>query len=181
MARPQFPWVYPYTEDVAGTKTRYKGESERSVLRPTIIATASAAETLEQKVEALIDSGSEHTLCAPWIARALGLDLGDAFRELPLGIGGNTLTARFLDVSLRIYAPQPNGNEFFEWQTEVGFVDEWRPPWQILLGQVGFLDRFTVTMHRGAQAFAVHEYERFDEEYGVLVRLASEVNPRFEP
>ena len=32
----------------------------------------------------------------------------------------------------------------------------------MLLGQVGFLDKFTVTMHRHAQALAVEAFEAFD-------------------
>ncbi len=39
----------------------------------------------------------------------------------------------------------------------------------MLLGSVGFLDRFTVTMSRFAQALAVEERTAFDERYGTVL------------
>lgn len=53
-----------------------------------------------------------------------------------------------------------------EWQAEVGFFSEWTSaPWQVLLGQVGFFDQFTVTFSRGALQLAIERAEAFDERY----------------
>lgn len=41
----------------------------------------------------------------------------------------------------------------------------WRPWFSVLLGQVGFLDRFTVTMSRHASALAIDDQEAFDATY----------------
>lgn len=36
-------------------------------------------------------------------------------------------------------------------------------------GPRGFIDRFTVTMHRGVQAFAVDEYGSFERRFGTMI------------
>jgi hypothetical protein len=54
-----------------------------------------------------------------------------------------------------------------EWQAPVGFFTQWEPPWGLLLGQVGFFDRFTVTMSRLSQALALEAAEEFDHRFGV--------------
>jgi hypothetical protein len=38
----------------------------------------------------------------------------------------------------------------------------------VLLGSVGFLDRFTVTASRFAQAVAVEGREAFDDRFGIV-------------
>jgi len=56
-----------------------------------------------------------------------------------------------------------------EWQAEVGFFNEWTSaPWQVLLGQVGFFDQFTVTFGRHALRLAIEDAEAFDQRYGTL-------------
>ncbi len=132
---------------------------------------------MEQKILALVDSGSEHVLAAPGIARAIGLDPSDSFREMPLGIGGQTVRVRFLDAIIRLHPPGGSIDEFVEWPAEIGFVHEWRPTWQIILGQVGFLDRWTITMHRHAQALVVEPFEQFDERFSQHYPLLEERQP----
>lgn len=163
MELPEFPWIYPFAEDAAAAG-RYAGG--RMVLRPLVEVSVAGAVAMEQKILALVDSGSEHTLAAPGIARAIGLDPGDAFREISLGIGGDTVRAHFLDGSMRLHPPGGSIDDFEEWPVEIGFVHQWRAPWQILLGQVGFFSRWTVTIQRDAQALAVEPYEAFDDRYG---------------
>lgn len=86
-----------------------------------------------------------------------------------MGIGGDTVKAHFLDASMRLHPPGGTIDEFEEWPVEIGFVHQWRAPWQILLGQVGFFSRWTVTIQRDAQALAVEPYEAFDERFGELL------------
>lgn len=62
---------------------------------------------------------------------------------------------RFSDLTLRLHPPDGDDDEFVEWEAEVGFVRHWRPTWPILVGQVGFFDKFTVTMSRLAQRVAI--------------------------
>lgn len=51
----------------------------------------------------------------------------------------------------------------------MGFVDGWHSFGLVLLGNVGFLDHFTVTVNRFSQAVAVENRGRFDERFGVIV------------
>jgi hypothetical protein len=68
------------------------------------------------------------------------------------------------DVTLRL-APEP-GLPGWEWQAEVGFFSEWTSaPWQVLLGQVGFFDQFTVTFGRSALQLAIENADAFDGRY----------------
>ena len=176
MIKPELRWQYAFTEDLSAE--RYPDNPDRAVLRPIVLVGFSE---LEQKVEALVDSGCEHILAAPWIARALGLDLEGTFREINLGIGGETLRVRFLDVLIRLYAPYPSQDTYIEWGAEVGFPHGWRPTWQVLLGQIGFYDRFTVTMHRGAQSLVIEDSDTFDNRFGVPTGSTSMSQPRFAP
>jgi hypothetical protein len=40
-------------------------------------------------------------------------------------------------------------------------------PWQVILGQVGFFDQFTVTFSRRAFQLAIEDGEQFDKRYGL--------------
>ncbi len=56
-----------------------------------------------------------------------------------------------------------------EWEAPVGFVDGWHSFGLVLLGNVGFLDHFTVTASRFSQAVAVEDRDRFDDRFGVVL------------
>jgi hypothetical protein len=56
--------------------------------------------------------------------------------------------------------------ETLTWTLDVGFIDDWRPLYPVLLGNAGFLDQFTVTVSRFAQATAVETVAVFDERFG---------------
>ena len=65
-------------------------------------------------------------LAAPWLARAIGVDLHGS-PEIRVGLGGATRRAGFADVTLRLIAP--DGTAAVEWQADVGFIESWEPPW----------------------------------------------------
>lgn len=153
---PALPWLYPYQEDGPRRDT--------VVLRP-VVPIAMAGVESSPPVDALVDSGSENVLAAGWLAGASGCDLSRAHSTLDLGMGGHSVTARFLDVQLRLLAPGGSDEDFIEWSTEVGFIEEWRPTWPVLLGQVGFLDRFTVTMSRHTQELAIEPWDAFETRF----------------
>ncbi len=175
MSRP-FPWVFPYVEE-PHSKPRHPGGSP--VLRPALEVTL-VGSLGQQKVLALVDSGGEHTLAAPFLSRTIGVD-PDPNRELSLGIGGGSQLVRFTDVMLRISPPGAAADEFEEWQAEVGFFNKWTPPWSVILGQVGFFDHFTVSMSRYSQALAVEPCNEFDERFKIQIRESEERRPRFKP
>ena len=156
---PPFPWVFPYQED---------GPRHGNVVLRPIVPITLVGEDVSPTSLALIDSGCEHVLAAPWLANAVGVDPEKGHRRFDLGIGGRTVDVRIIDLSLRLHPPGGTDEDFIEWQAEVGFVDHWRPTWPILVGQVGFIDRFTVTMSRLAQQAAVEAPNSFDRRFGVV-------------
>lgn len=105
-------------------------------------------------------------LAAPWLATEIGADPKSSDLSIRLGIGGGTRIVRFLPLSMRLFAPGGGDDAYVEWTEMVGFLDQWRPQWPVLLGQDGFMKRFTVTMSRFAQAVAVEDGDEFDRRYG---------------
>jgi hypothetical protein len=118
----------------------------------------------EATFHALVDSGAERVLAAPGVARQIGVT-PDRDDPTPLKIGGETRLVHPADVTLRL-APEL-GLTGWEWRAEVGFFNEWTSaPWQVLLGQVGFFDQFTVTFSRTVLQLAIEGAERFDDRFG---------------
>jgi hypothetical protein len=132
-------------------------------------------------VLALVDSGSEHILAAPWLVADAKVELDHPRYETDLGIGGGTPTFKFADLRLRLQYPGGQDSQFIEWEAEVGFSNEWKAPWPILLGQHGFFDRFTVSMHRAAALTVVEEWGTFDERFGIQEGENDSHAQRFEP
>jgi len=172
-----FPWIFPYVED-PHSATRYPSESGRSVLRPFVEVSLPG---MEQKLAALVDSGSEHTLVARWVAQTVGLDPADAVHSVVLGISGDDIRVDLVPGRMRLHPPDSDIDTYVEWETELGIVDRWRPTWSVLLGQIGFFDRFTVSMHRGALTCVVEGWGKFDERFGIRLAGPSPPNPRFRP
>jgi hypothetical protein len=88
-------------------------------------------------------------------------------RELH-AVGGRTVVARYKTVSLRLHHHDDSGARH-RWEARVGFVDGWHSFGLVLLGNVGFLDHFTVTANRFSQAVAVEDRDRFDDRFGVVL------------
>lgn len=106
-------------------------------------------------------------LAAPWVAYAAGVEPRASDRILQLGIGGTAVSVRFVDLRIRLLAPGGTDEQFIEWETEVGFFDQWRPTFLMIRGQRGFLNQFTVTMSQFSQLTAVEEREKFDDRFGI--------------
>ena len=157
---PAFPWLYPYVED---------GPRLDQVVHRPIVSTALVGPSGEVSdgLYALVDSGCSHVLAAPWVAYAAGVEPKKSDRTLQLGIGGATVSVRFVDLRVRLLAPGGTDEQFIEWETEVGFFDQWKPTFLMILGQRGFLDQFTVTMSQFSQVTAVEERDKFDDRFGV--------------
>ena len=153
-----FPWLYPYQEDGPRLGS--------TVMRPVVPITLAAVETAPTSF-ALVDSGSEHILAAPWLAVAVGIDPLKSDKSMVLGIGGESVKTRFADLTIRLHPPGATDEDYIEWPAEVGFVEHWRPTWPIVLGQVGFIDRFTVTLQRQSQQLAVEDWDAFDQRFGI--------------
>ena len=154
---PPFPWKFPYQPD---------SPRQREVLRPIVSVRLGGGEW-STPVFALADSGSEHILAAPWLPSDALIDVDTPKYETVLGIGGDRLPVRFADARMRLQHPDGDDDDYVEWEVEIGFPRTWRISWQILLGQVGFFDRFTVSMHRAARLTVVEEHDEFDKRFGI--------------
>jgi hypothetical protein len=155
---PPFPWLYPYQED---------GPRLDGIVHRPIVPVALSGSEVTPGQFACVDSGCSHILAAPWLAASAGVDPKRSDRTIDLGIGGTTVKVRFVDLRIRLLAPDGDDDHFQEWETEVGFFDNWKPTFTVLLGQVGFLDQFTVTMSQLAKLTAVEPAPTFDERFGV--------------
>ena len=151
------------------------------MLRPLVSVRLVGPTDISSGVKALVDTGCDHILAAPWVVQDAGLDPDAADHSIELGIGGQTVEARFVTATLRLQHPDGNDDDFVEWEAEVGAVDNWRAPWPVLLGQHNFMSRFTVSMHRAAALLLVEDWDRFDTRFGVEAGESDEHTPRFEP
>lgn len=101
------------------------------------------------------------------LARTVGLDFKGSQREIRLGIGGSTPAVRFMDATLRLHPDGGDDDVFIEWHAEVGLIEQWRPTFQAVLGQIGFLNKFTVTLSRHAQEITVEDVATYDRRFPV--------------
>lgn len=123
---PPFPWIYPYQED---------GPRLGTVVLCPIVPITLVGNDVAPTSLALVDSGCEHVLAAPWLVNAVGLDLDSSHRRIDLGIGGDTVEVRFLDLTMRLHPPDGGDDDYVAWQAEVGFPRHWRPTWPISLAK----------------------------------------------
>jgi hypothetical protein len=156
--------------------------NEGPALRPAVAVRLLDGDRSSYRVTALVDSGSERTLAGAGVARSLAIDL-EGCRETTLLIAGGSHRARFTTVRLQLFPDLTDqaSPALVEWEAEVGFFENWTPPsWAVILGQRGFFDKFTVTMHRDVPAMAVDAYEVFDERYGTLYETRDDPQPRYQ-
>jgi hypothetical protein len=174
------PHLYRYVDDPADEVSSALGKPKP--LRPVVPLSLSHLGEPTPRVEALVDSGSERVLAAPSLARTLNIDLEGAV-PVKIGIGGASQMVRFASVELRLYRSLLVDDEdpVVEWTADVGFFSEWRPPYAVVLGRDGFLDRFTMTMHGGVPAFVIEPWSAFDGRFKVQIEQADTSQPRFKP
>ncbi len=153
-----FPWLYPYTAE------RHPWRNHE-VLRPVVPVSLVGADLVTAPRIGLVDTGAENVLAAEWLADLAGVDIAASADVALIGIGGQTAEVRFTEVETRLYGPDV-GEEYVSWRCDVGFVPGWKAPFALVLGQSGFLNRFTVTFHRGAATLAIEEWEAFDARFG---------------
>jgi len=127
----------------------------------------------------MVDSGSEHILAAPWLINDAAVDIYNPKFVTHIWIAGEKPEVKFVDMRLRLLHPDGNDDDYIEWEAEVGFVDHWRAPWSVLLGQHGFFNQFTVSMHRSARLTVIEEWSMFDSRFGVIPGESDQTPPRF--
>ncbi len=150
-----FPWLYRYAIE----PSRRRG---RDVLRSVVTLSIPGPLGFMEPSWALVDTGAENVLAADWLADFAGVDLSAADDRALFGIGGQVVEVAFAEVELRL---PPDTDEVISWRSDVSFVPSWQAPFPIVAGQLGFLDQFTVTFHRGAVMLAVEPWEVFDARF----------------
>ena len=162
MADLETPRLYPYREDPQQTRLG------QPVLRPFVPVSFVVNDVSTPELEGLIDSGADAVLASDLLAEELGVNLRDNEGEARHRVGGRSVTARYKNVTLRLHDPDPASDSVCEWPSSVGFVDGWHSFRFVLLGSVGFLDRFTLTASRFAQAVAIEDRDVFNDRFGVV-------------
>ena len=132
------------------------------MLRPVVRISVADASLI---VDALVDTGSEHVLADSTLALAAGVDVSNPVDVEEIGLGGGIVEARFATVTAWLHPPAGVNVEPVAWELDVGFIDNWRPLYPCILGNVGFLDQFTVTVSRFAQATAIEPVAAFDGRF----------------
>lgn len=102
------------------------------------------------------------------LADQLEIDLDDHDGETTHAVGGRIAKAHYKTIGIRLHPRDADESQYVQWEAQVGFIEGWHSDGLVLLGSVGFLDRFTVTASRFAQAVAVEEREAFDDRFGVV-------------
>jgi hypothetical protein len=130
-----------------------------------------AADRSTPVLDGLIDTGADAILASDLLADQLDLDLEDNHGQTAHAVGGRTVSARYKTVELRLHSRRPDCAAIPAVATQVGFISGWHSCSFVLLGSVGFLDQWSVTASRFAQAVAIEAHDAFDERFGVLTAL----------
>jgi hypothetical protein len=147
------PWIYRIEKFAGPVENR---------LRPMVEVVRSAG---GPKFLALVDTGAPRTICSMALFEALSEDLEGT--STVVAIGGHELPGIRNDLSIVVVSP--SGAEGVEWTTEMTVCPKWPNhwPWQVVLGQEGFLDQFTLTFGSFGQEFALEPDLRFEERFGI--------------
>jgi hypothetical protein len=157
------PWIYRIEKFVGTVERRRRPMVEVSRLAggPTFLA--------------LVDTGAPSTICS----MAFFEELSDELDGTPtmVAIGGKELPGIRSDLTVVVVSP--SGGEGVQWTTEATVCTEWpnQWPWQMVLGQKGFFDFFTITFGSFGQEFALEPDLRFEERFGVGFSSGSERTP----
>jgi hypothetical protein len=88
-----------------------------------------------------LDTAADDTVFPEWVAGRVGIDLASAPAGQAAGVGGEPISVRYAEVTLRL----AQGSEHREWKAWVAFSRiRLRHP---LLGFAGCLQFFTATFH----------------------------------
>lgn len=122
--------------------SQYPAPGGKSIYRPSISIMFKRGSRFIL-LEALVDSGADHTILPIEIAGELDLKLDKRTKSIFYGAGGNPFTVYRSQVKLECIIRQA-GFRSYNWKSFVYFAES-QPT--ILLGNKGFLDQFKVTLN----------------------------------
>ena len=150
-------WLFPYTDF---------GESHGSLRRPVLRAALPVRVPGRRRTfSALVDTGGPVTVVAHEVISAGGGDPVDTGEVLPIRLGGRQFSAPLFELTLEALPPDDLDVPAIPWRGIVGVVSPF--PHQgtsVILGQIGFLESFTVTF--GPERFAVEPADVFNTRFG---------------
>jgi hypothetical protein len=150
-------WLFPYTDFGESHATL-----DRSVLRAAVQVRVPGR---RRTFSALVDTGGPVTVVAQEVIAAGGGDPIATGSMLPVRLGGRQFSAPLFDLTLEVLPPSDVDAAPLAWRGIVGVLSPF--PHQgtsVILGQIGFLERFTVTF--GPERFAVEPGDAFDTRFG---------------
>jgi len=160
---PPLPWLYAYREDRQSTRL------DQTILRPFVLVSLVHGGQSTSQLSGLVDTGADAILASDLLTVELDIDLTENEGEATHAVGGKVLETRYKTIDLRLYPSDGAEDTYIQWQAQVGFVKGWHSDGLVLLGSVGFLDRFTITASRYAQAVAVEDRDTLDERFGTVL------------
>ncbi len=145
-------WVFDYTDF---------GETHGALPRPVLRASFRVGVPGRRgSFAALVDTGGPVTVVANDVISAGG-DAVDTGETLPIRLGGRSFVAPLYELTLEARPPIGFDAPAIPWRGLVGVVSPFpHHGTSVILGQIGFLENFTVTF--GPQQFAVEPAETFD-------------------
>ena len=160
---PPLPWLYSYEEDTRSTRLG------QPVLRPFVPVSLVRRDQSTPLLEGLIDTGADAILASDLLTVELEIDLTENEGEATHAVGGKVLETRYKTIDVRLHPSDAAEGTYIQWQAQVGFVKGWHSDGLVLLGSVGFLDQFTATTSRFAQAVVVEDRDTLDERFGTVL------------
>lgn len=115
---------------------------------------------------AIIDTGGPITVISPAFVDAAGTSAMETGEQTVLRLAGRRLDVPLLSVTLTLHRGGGASDEPRTWTSTVGVLDPWPHEGSaLILGQQGFVDRFTVTF--GPEGFAVEPGPTYAERFGL--------------
>jgi hypothetical protein len=157
------PWLYPYRQDA---QLGWQGEP---VLRPLLPVSLVNGAMRTPRLAGLVASGADLTLVSGLLAEQLGIDLEDNEGEDAHRFGIGVVKARYKTIDLRLHSPDAEQDadaeqdEYREWRSKIGFVEDWHSDGLVVLGGVGFFDQFEVALSAFAQAVAITDPDAYPD------------------
>lgn len=140
--RPIMPLiVFPYHAVALGRSGAFPGG--HTVFRPAITATLRLGDFRTDPFLGLVDSGADYCFFPPEFASRLGLDYKALPSEAAYGLGEDQ-QVRFGAVTLEV-------DGLGTWEVYAGFSESCSGRTFGLLGQLGFFDRFKITLDANPQ------------------------------
>jgi hypothetical protein len=152
-------WLYPYTDF---------GEGRDFLPHPVLRAVVPVGSPgLVVTFAAIIDTGGPITVVSPAFVDAVGDEAHDTGERTVLRLAGRRYDAPLLSLTLALHSIRKVPEVPRRWASTVGMLDPWpHEGTALILGQNGFLDRFTVTF--GPEGFAVEPGDTYGARFGLF-------------